>query len=332
MPNFYKKKKIKFNTTGEEQNAVYTIYRTAPKVQGQSNIIPSKCSIHKDEYVQMASIDPAIKNYGIRIERRYINKPLIIPLLFTKLDLTPKSEDQNVYYNLTIYLDQYYHLFRECHIILFERQMVDNYNMIRMSQHTLSYFLNKFSVSRAKTQPTVDTKDVKLNIIDPSMPKTLIIEMESRVKGQQLGGAVGLKGRQLKQWAVDKAIELLTIRDDKISLEIIYRLKKKDDVSDTVVQLEALCSLLKLPVTRQFDPLLSLEPSVKLKISDSKEKKTGLKLNVSNSNLLTTSLSMVLAPTHNPICVTNPIGSANNISTLIPPAPAQQKIKLNIAK
>jgi hypothetical protein len=302
MKRYHKPKRGKYEPTGEKQNEVYIVYRTTPDIFDVKTITPTKCAINGGEYLQMASIDPATNNYGIRIERRYLDKPLIIPLLFTKLDLRPTKEYENVYLNLTLFLDKYYSLFRECHIILFERQITDNYSMIRMSQHTLSYFITKLTKS-----PIESKTNIKLNILNYE-PKTVIIEINSQVKGRQLGGAVGLKKNQLKKWAVDKAIELLTIRGDTFSLEIIRRLKKKDDVADTVVQLEALCSLLKLPVTQQ--PVINLS---------SQDKKLKPILNIKPQTVEALSVNPILN-----IKVDKP-EVESNAST-----PTPNKIKINI--
>ena len=117
-------------------------------------------------------------------------------------------------------------LILECHYVIIERQLAENYRAVRISQHTITYFL-------------VQLKNSTLNPI--------IIELDSKVKGGQLGGAMGLSSKQLKAWAVEKAISILTMRNDSFSLDILNKIKKKDDLADCVVQLDALCSMWKLP-------------------------------------------------------------------------------------
>ncbi len=79
---------------------------------------------------------------------------------------------------------------------------------------------------------------------------TLIVEVNPQLKGQQLGGPSGHNKPLLKQWAVNEAIRLFTMRNDEKSLQIINSITKKDDLADTVVQIEALFSLWNLPITK----------------------------------------------------------------------------------
>jgi hypothetical protein len=48
-----------------------------------------------------------------------------------------------------------------------------------------------------------------------------------------------MKPQQRKQWSCEKAEEILTKRDDQQSLSILLQLKKKDDISDAFMQLQA---------------------------------------------------------------------------------------------
>ena len=95
-------------------------------------------------YIQLVSIDPARKNYALRIERRYMNG-LIIPLVFDKVEIEEIVEMGGVtmnktYKNLTSFLEKYENFYNGCHMIIIERQMVENYQATRIAQHTMSYF------------------------------------------------------------------------------------------------------------------------------------------------------------------------------------------------
>lgn len=172
-------------------------------------------------YLQIVSIDPARKNYAMRIERRYDNG-WITPVMFDKVAIqqTHEVNDTTIsqtYDNLTKFFNKYKALFNECHIIIFERQLPQNYQAVRIAQHTLSYFL--------------------ITLCDmPLLPS--IIEVDAKLKGRILGFQ---KGMDLKQWAVNTAREILELRKDDFSLRVMDGFRsKQDDLADTVCQIEAL--------------------------------------------------------------------------------------------
>jgi len=175
-------------------------------------------------YYQIASIDPARKNYAFRIERRYHNG-WITPIVFDKVAIESFEQSDNViiyntYQVLTAFLDKYAQYYNDCHFIIIERQLPQNYKATRIAQHSISYF------------------SIKLhnNLLLPS-----IIEVDPKLKGKMLGAPKAINDKQLKSWAVEKAHQLLTIRRDEFSLQVLACFKnKQDDLSDTVCQAEAL--------------------------------------------------------------------------------------------
>jgi hypothetical protein len=200
------------------------------------------------DYYQIVSIDPAIKNYCIRIERRYTNGK-IIPIVYDKTNLIPnpdkKSKEKNqienlksdpnvqkaevtLYETLTNYLENFSSHYLESHFVVIERQLPHNYKAVRISQHSLSYFFLKL-------------RDVHL------LP--IVIEVDSKLKSRALGCPKGLNDRQNKAWLIQKAIQLLEMRQDHYSLSILTKIRKKDDYADTVCQIEALFVTLDLPPT-----------------------------------------------------------------------------------
>lgn len=173
------------------------------------------------KYLQIVSIDPARKNYAMRIERRYDNG-WITPVMFDKVAIQQTQEVNETtisqtYDNLTKFFNKYKALFTECHIVIFERQLPQNYQAVRIAQHTLSYFA--------------------ITLCDmPLLPS--IIEVDAKLKGRILGYQ---KGMDLKQWAVSKAREILELRKDEFSLQVMDGFRsKQDDLADTVCQIEAL--------------------------------------------------------------------------------------------
>ena len=164
---------------------------------------------------RIISIDPANKNFAIRVEER-LTYPTT--LLFKRLSLSDNNDLTSVYQTLTYFLDQYLELFLTCHLVIVERQLPTNYRAVRISQHVISYFM-----LRLKDQPLLP----------------IIIEINPKLKSKQLLAPSSLNDRGIKKWAIEKAIELLTSRSDIVGLNIINKERKKDDLADTVVQIEA---------------------------------------------------------------------------------------------
>lgn len=163
--------------------------------------------------IRLISIDPGIKNFSIRIETRKDSS--INTELFERVNL-----QGNILINLTRYLDQYLFRFRESDIIIIEKQLTKNSPLIRVSQHVLSYFVIKL-----------------LDI------HSIILEIDPKAKTRLLN-APKLDKRKIKTWSIITAIQILQERKDILSLSILEKEKKKDDLADTVCQSEALFKIL----------------------------------------------------------------------------------------
>ena len=176
----------------------------------------------KETYTQVASIDPAVKNLALRVERRY-KTGSITALVFVKVDINPVAGDDNhctAYKKLSLFLETYKADLIECHYVLIERQLPENYRAVRISQHLITWFMEHCK------------NNSKL---------TLIYEVDPKLKGKQLGASSTLNKRGLKQWAVEEATKILQQRNDQISLAIMKKAgKKQDDLGDTIVQIEGL--------------------------------------------------------------------------------------------
>lgn len=214
------------------------------------------------DYIQVVSMDPATKNFALRIEKRYFDGR-ILPVVFDKVSLKPVLVDTNesqvvtTYESLTDFLNKYYQYYLDCHFIIIERQLPQNYRATRIAQHTISYF-------------SIMLHD------KPLLPS--IIELDPKIKGKVLGAPKNIGDKQLKTWAIMKARELLTMRQDEFSIGVLnYFSKKQDDLSDTVCQAEALFILWGYRATEDLTkpkplppPVLKLElPTLKLpKLTD----------------------------------------------------------------
>ncbi len=201
-------------------------------------------------YQQFFSVDPARKNLGVRIERRYSNGA-IIPIYFYKFNAG--MDKHKAYVKISSFLDSFLHLIRECHWAIIEKQISKNYSAVRISQHIISYLLEHL-------------KDNQVH--------TLIIEIDPKIKGRVLGAPQGITYQQLKEWAVYYSRNLLLARGDYFSLQVMDHFsKKQDDLADTIVQVEALCILWNFPrtlYTLKVTPIVNLTivPRVKLRIQE----------------------------------------------------------------
>ena len=180
---------------------------------------------HDEPISRIVSIDPARGNFSIRVEERI---PPLLPrakrdttprkirmLLYqTWRDFSHKSKDQTlVYMELYQRLDKYRDLLSSCHLLIIEKQLPRNYKAIRLSQHTISWFLLR--------------------------TESMVVEIPSSMKTRVLGAPKKMSYYNTKKWGVAKAKEILTQHEDKESLLILEADKKPDDLADTVCQLEA---------------------------------------------------------------------------------------------
>lgn len=205
--------------------------------------------------IRIISIDPGTTHYAIRVEERNIKMDdRIVTLHFDKVGL--KAADQEltidmvspVYSFISNYLDRYLELFKTCHVVIIEKQLPKNYRAVRMSQHTLSYFM-------------IHLKNLE--------PLAMIMEVKPQLKGKELGVPPNLNERGLKLWAVEKATELCEMRGDGVSLKVLSRKdpttnrkEKKDDLSDTICQIEAICSNFGWPLTKPINTINTTKPRI----------------------------------------------------------------------
>lgn len=207
---------LKITKSQQPDKTPYTIYypHTRPLTE----------RLWQEPYYQIVSIDPGRVNYAFRIERRY-HDGRVTPVAFDKQSF-PASKIEGdttttyVYQALTEFLNKYREYYEGCHYIIIERQLPQNYKATRVAQHTISYF--SLILHNAPLLPA-------------------IVEVSPSLKGKMLGAPPGTSDKQLKDWAVVKARELLTLRGDEWSLGVLNHFaSKQDDLSDTVCQAEAL--------------------------------------------------------------------------------------------
>ena len=158
-------------------------------------------------------------------------------ILIKNIDLTigtnnNKYFDIELCHNLIDILDKYQDYFDNVSIIVVEQQMSFgkkvNTMALKLGQHCESYFLFKYG----------RFKEV---IEFPSYYKTQILGAEKLKKTTKTGKITykAVDKTTRKKWAIDEASTILAEREDFYTLSEITSMKKSDDVSDVIVQLQA---------------------------------------------------------------------------------------------
>jgi hypothetical protein len=168
------------------------------------------------------------------LDRVFVNGKVV---LYKNSDITqdcdPKAKlDPKTFYNMNDLLTDHIEYFRNCSIILIEKQMMfgklTNPMAVKLAQHCYSFFTICLS------------PNIKIIEYD-AFNKTQVLgcKMDSVLskKGVEKFKAVDKPTR--KKWAVSKCIDILTLRNDIETLTFIKTQKKKDDLADVLVQLQA---------------------------------------------------------------------------------------------
>lgn len=159
-------------------------------------------------------------------------------VLYKNLDLTAGSNkgkylDSIIYRNMITALDNYKNIFDKCSIIVIEQQMsfknVQNTMALKLGQHCYSYFVFRYPIVEDGNLLFDDSKE--------------IIEFPAYYKTQILGapkiGGKSMSKPERKKWATEKAIDILMERGDTDTLDKIVSSHKKDDLADTLLQLQS---------------------------------------------------------------------------------------------
>jgi hypothetical protein len=193
----------------------------------------SKEKLLSSNQIRFVSIDPGIKNFAICVCRRTKQEKKIelwLKVNFSMFLTTEIDSEKSLggysklYSEVSIFLEKQRKFFENINIVLIERQLPTNYKMVRLSQHVLSYFTNLF--------------------LSNPIP---IIEIDSKFKTKFLDAPRKLDEREVKKWSVEKCSEILPKYFDQVSENFFTSFKKKkDDLADTIVQMEAFCRYFSL--------------------------------------------------------------------------------------
>lgn len=138
-----------------------------------------------------------------------------------KFDVSDITEHK-MFLNMLDYLESKINYFDKCDPIVIEQQLKENPFARRMEQVCTTFFLFKY-------------RDTKTIIIFPSYHKTKVLGMEKYEKKLK----AYKKKKIRKEWGCKKALEICRLREDEKTELHILTSKKKDDESDTIIQLQA---------------------------------------------------------------------------------------------
>jgi hypothetical protein len=168
--------------------------------------------------MRIAAFDIGKRNFAICVEEVNHYPPTETLLLLENHDLTTRGDDLiPIMLEMTRILTSHHDLFDSCCAFLVEQQMffgkLKNPLAVKLAQHCLSHFINRYGVLR-------DIQEF------PAYHKTRVYNTPKMNKPQR------------KKWAIDKAISVLSERSDPL-LPTLLQYKKKDDVADTVLHVQA---------------------------------------------------------------------------------------------
>jgi hypothetical protein len=163
-------------------------------------------------------------------------------VLHKNLDLTENCDksmrlDPETYHNMIDVLDSFIPEWDKCHAFIVEKQMefakkALNIPAVKLGQHCYSYFCFKYGRTKQVVEFSAQHKGKVLGtpkMINPKKPKFK--------NGKDNWCAMPKPKR--KKFAVKQAIELLTARKEEHVLQGIKTVSKKDDLADTLLQLQA---------------------------------------------------------------------------------------------
>lgn len=169
------------------------------------------------------------KQFSEILNQVYVNGEIIlidnVDLSFGLVDSNNKYNcnknglDPKIYINMNKVLDKYKEYWDKCSIIIIEQQMNNNKKRnpkaCKLEQHCFSYFIFNYGLFKQ------------------------IIEYNSIYKTRILGALKNISKYNRKKWAIKKALDILLKRNDTDTLKLINLRKKKDDLSDVIIQLQS---------------------------------------------------------------------------------------------
>lgn len=178
-------------------------------------------TINLPEIFVAVSFDFGMNNFGIRVEERNIDGSYIVPFQYCLLSL---ENSQDMLLNIRKYIDENVNIFMSSTLIVLEKQMNVNKDMIRLYMFTFGYLMG-----------ILRSKEVYIVEVTPHLKKA-IFKLPN--------------GREGKKRGVEIVKQLFEDRKDVYSLDILNSTRtpnkvQGEDLSDPILQLEGLLQILK---------------------------------------------------------------------------------------
>lgn len=204
----------------------------------------------KEKIFRIVIIDPGYVNLGFRIERREVDTRKVITEVMIRKTLTKVARPASSFAgDLIGFLNDYRELFMNTHIVLIEKQVVMNYDMVVAGPIIMTYFATILRDAPLLPLLIEVFATVKTNVLgDRDFIKSFGYETKSQ------------KRSAVKKWSKFVAPQILKARGDEKGLAILKNEKKKDDISDTIIMPDAFLILLEFDFNIPFlDDLLEIE-------------------------------------------------------------------------
>lgn len=133
-----------------------------------------------------------------------------------------------LFQNMTLFLRKHISEFDKCDFIIIEQQMKINLKATKLGQHCYSFFQITYSQKEQKEKKIV---------IFPSYHKTQVLGAQKGLNKK--GKMTAMSKAKRKKWSVEKASEILNLRGEFARDALLQIQKKKDDLADTITQLQA---------------------------------------------------------------------------------------------
>ena len=164
-------------------------------------------------------------------------------VLFKNVNLTKGCKkcylDPRTFINMTDTLDEYKDIWDTCSVFVIEQQMSfgrkRNTMALKLGQHCYSYF-------------SIFYRDFKKVIEFPSYHKTQMLDAPKKfgsIKKTYKNGKSKMIKDNHKKWSIRLATRILEMKKDLEHLEILNKMKKKDDVSDCLLMIYAYILLVR---------------------------------------------------------------------------------------
>jgi hypothetical protein len=178
---------------------------------------PKRVGAGESKWLQIASIDPAIYNCGLRIERRYYVDGILQVKTYVQVRMDFSTTD-DIYKSCTEILTAYLPQLSLSHYILVESQLPINYGLVRMSQHIITL--------------------LSIRLANVGM-RPLIVEIDPKCKTHFLNAPKKMDKPTRKKWACIESDRLLRSRGEVHIADTILTYKKRDDHGDVICFCEA---------------------------------------------------------------------------------------------